>query len=210
MDHLAAMRDNVDIRAVYDADSHAALINTGKYAELHDMLWRVFVPKKAKSNARLDFAAKALLYTKSVFAVWLHGCITSCEVGPEFPEHCFYEPEYCCLEQQRMWLWVHCTEIDRFAAEGTHPARHVRTHHVFLPLATQKPTSALRNLHRLKDAVTLAAYWTIMQDYEILGTLLMRQRLQKTICCQGVFGGDVGLLGDIPVACLDNILHYLC
>ena len=35
MDQLAAMRFNVDARAVYDVKTHADLINSGKYADLH-------------------------------------------------------------------------------------------------------------------------------------------------------------------------------
>lgn len=206
MDQLAAMRGNVGTRATYDADAHLALINTAKYAALHDMLWQAFVPENQKVNARLDFAAKALLYTKFVCAVWSGDCITSCEVGTGYPEHWFCRPGYSCLQEKCLWLWGHSKEIDQFAAEGTHPTQEVMKHHDFMHGATPKTTSALRNLHRLKDAVTLAAYWTVMQDYESLGYLLMQQRLRKTVCSQlGYTLDDLGWLGDLPVSCLDNI-----
>lgn len=214
MDQLAALRGHIDQRAVYDADEHAALHNTAKYADLHDMLWQIFVPERDKTNAQLDFAAKALLYTKFVYDVWVDNRITSCEVGLDYLEHCF-DVGQNCLEGKCDWLLRH-QNIDNFAAEGTTPCRHVRYHHSlpqkWLPTSEEEPIktiSSLRNLHRLKDAVTLAAYWTIMQDYETLGCLLMRQRLCKATCREVLDTDDLGLLGDIPIACLNTIVDCL-
>lgn len=199
MDQLAALRGHIDQRAVYDAEEHASLINTAKYADLHDLLWQVLFPKEHRQaqNARLDFAARCLLRTKNVFDAWL-GCDTyEIDVGTGNK----YMWHIC------KWFHNHSSQIDWFAAEGTTPCGHVMTHHTFR--TTPKSMSSLRNLHRLKDAVTLAAYWTIMQDYETLGCLLMKQRLRKAISSQVVIIEELGLLGDLPIACLNNVVDCI-
>ena len=195
MDQLAAMRPKVDARAVYDANTHADLKNTGKYADLHAALWQAFVPEVDKLNSRLHAAASALLYVQAVYDLWLDSGWSG-NFTFEF-----------------QWLREHCEDIDRYAAEGTAPTRHIIKHFIRRRAPDTPPirdTTVLRNLHRVKDVATLFAYWTIMRDYELLAEHMLKLRIEKAVLAQAACRHDLGVLCCVPLLSLINLLYFMC
>ncbi len=207
MDQLAAMRFNIDAKAVYDVNTHGDLINTGKYADLHDTLWQAFVPEKDKINSRLDIAASALLYVQTVYDLWLEGG--------------WRQVEWYIIDEGRgYWSGNHSTEferlsdhhedIDRYAEEGTAPTRHLNMHFI---RQHETPsicdTAILRNLHRIRDAATLFAYWTVMRDYEFLGEHMLRRRVEKAVLSSASSCKELGRLSCLPVQVLNHVLCFM-
>ena len=209
MDQLAAMRFNVDAKAVYDVKTHADLINTGKYADLHATLWQAFVPDNIIINSRLHIAASALLYVQAVYDLWFDGAWRQVEWSIVYEGQGYWSGNY---QTEFEWLSARCEDIDRYAEEGTAPTGHLTMHFISRHDPDTSPTcdtAVLRNLHRIRDATTLFAYWTVMRDYEILGEHMLRLRVEKAVLSEAPTWNELGRLSCLPVQVLDHVLCFM-
>ncbi len=199
---LAALKFALDDRAVYDELSRANLVNTVKYSAVAELLWPFVVPAEGNPSS---IAGKALLYASKIRHGWLHNSWAS--VGT-FDGH--YNG-YCWgdFEAELWWLNSHSAAIDKYAAEGTHPTRHLTWH-----LTRQrgvygyaKDSSISRNLNRLLDAVTCYAYWSTIRQHEIAGTVLMRNRLTVAIGQDACTRNTLGSMACLPPELLQMVLN---
>lgn len=225
MERLAAMRPFVDKRAIYDVNSQANLINTVKYSKLFDAIWAVVsLPNQEFNQLRPvePLAAKTLVYAKTIYTLWLTDAWNSVfySVDPCTDFYSFKSRYVCkhgCDKYQTEFEWLTSPTgliLDNYAAQGTQPMLKVLRHFITIrehPAYSQKKfrdVKVLRNLHRFLDAVTLYAYWTVMQTYELWGERLMTQRLEIALH-DDRYIEYLGKLSTLPKACLENIYKHL-
>lgn len=229
MESLAAVRLTTDRRAVYDSSSHANLINTIKYSHLYDGLWNAVVsePHQFTQVTQVQDAAKTLAYAKTIYDSWLTDAWQSVNYGVihagGFGTFSWSNIE--CLgcrdfENEFEWMTSHRAIIDSYAEHGTQPTVGIFNHFTRMREHAKKETcfdwspshpndsNVLRNLHRFMDAVSLYAYWTVMQAYELRGQWLMTKRLQISLHDDESVQ-DMGTLIALPKACLENVFAHL-
>lgn len=222
MDRLAAIRSSVDWQAIYDLDSHANLINTAKYSQLYDDMCEALVSvPEFRQVRRVDDVAKTLMYAKSIYNLWLTDAWKSVFYSDLYGWDMsnFYSPYHHPCQTEFEWICSHREVIDSYAVQGTKPTASVIRHFVNLYQhhitesvydSRSRPYDfkVLRNLHRFMDAVTLYAYWTIMQTYELWGERLMTKRLQIALD-DDRYIHYTGTLCTLPKNCLESVYEHL-
>ncbi|DBA88428.1 TPA: hypothetical protein ACH3X2_004918 [Trebouxia sp. C0005] len=205
---LVALKQTLDKRAVYDDNSAANLLNAAKYSAVGDLLWPFIVPAQDSPSS---IAGKALLYAKKLWHHWTFNGWVGIQVSDAMSG--FYLPWSCAYPPELVWLMEHAAAIDRYAADGTHPARNLFVHVTrwdlmyYGGLATD--ISVSRNLNRLLDAVTCFAYWNTIRQHELAGALILRNRLNAAVAGGTTTRDILGSMARLPPELLQVIAGQL-
>lgn len=209
MEELAKLRYNVDTMATYSSIERHNLINTAKYAQLHAVMLIHFVPEDNLDNSNSDLLAVAQVLQCAIYVYnkWYSEGRMVIKLRTDLDSHSNYliwfeDDEYAATLCQ----WAE--GIDKYAATDSFPTRRLLAHSGFI--GNYSDVQMVRNLNRFMDAVTLFAYWTLIQDFQELGFGLLRNRLRIAIDSHCLGARDLGNLSMLPSECLKKIHGYTC
>ena len=186
-----------------------------KYSQLHRDLRDAIVslPSAFRQTNRVQDAEQTLVYADTIYNLWLTNGWKFVSYNVNMHSAPWEASPY---EAEFDWIRSHTTMIDMYAAQGTQPTVGVFIHFtrvhehasglVDTCWSPSQPSDikVLRNLHRFMDAVSLYAYWTVIQAYQIWGERLVIQRLQIALH-DDRYIEYVGTLSSLPKICLENI-----